>query len=100
MAHYNRSSHHLAEAKIGDLNISDGSAAQNIFRLQIAMHDTHLVEVGDALHQRVDDRESLRTRVENRKEMNASSIRDRADVDTKTCLQTTIRATIQHHDDT
>lgn len=45
---------YLAETEVGYLDVPDACAAKDVFWLNISVHDTHLVKVSHALHQRVD----------------------------------------------
>ena len=50
---------HLAEAEIGNLEVPDTVAAQDVLGLEIPVDDAHLVKIGHALHQGLDHRECL-----------------------------------------
>lgn len=57
-----RDFNHLAKPKVGDLDVPDAVAAKDILRLEVAMYDSHLVQVRHALHQWVDHRKRLRSK--------------------------------------
>lgn len=50
---------HLAEPEVCDLDVLDAVPAEDILRLEVAVHDAHLVEVRNALHQAVHHSERL-----------------------------------------
>lgn len=52
---------YLSGTEVADLAALDAVAAKNGFRVEVAVDDTHLMQVSDALHQGVHHSEGLAT---------------------------------------